>query len=281
MNAKLTVQKLQPFSRSQQQHRPALADKKPRPAEMPRSRPAPLTSGSAARADGRTDPRGNPEDGAARSEALRSGTAHLHRVRISRVTRAGGCARSAALGLPGLRPPEGRAACRPAGASRLLESPSGSSQLCTAQPSPRFEQTRKKAGARHTVPTFPNSLQAARPRPASPHGRPRLLSLTGRREGHGDRSNSRPPGPPRKEPARTAGCPTAPAARPPPPYRSRPPPKLRGAPLAARCRRLEAGGDAPAGGCCCHSDCAKRSGPEAARFGPGAVGSLEGPARLH
>jgi len=54
MNAKLTVQKLQPFSRSQQQHRPALADKKPRPAEMPRSRPAPLTSGSAARADGRT-----------------------------------------------------------------------------------------------------------------------------------------------------------------------------------------------------------------------------------
>lgn len=92
---------------------------------------------------------------------------------------------------------------------------------------------------------------------------------------------SRPPGPPRKEPARTAGCPTAPAARPPPPYRSRPPPKLRGAPLAARCRRLEAGGDAPAGGCCCHSDCAKRSGPEAARFGPGAVGSLEGPARLH
>lgn len=131
------------------------------------------------------------------------------------MTRAGGCARSAALGLPGLRPPEGRAACRPAGASRLLESPSGSSQLCTAQPSPRFEQTRKKAGARHTVPTFPNSLQEARPRPASPHGRPRLLSLTGRREGHGDRSNSRPPGPPRKEPARTAGCPTAPAARPP------------------------------------------------------------------
>lgn len=54
MNAKLTVQKLQPFSRSQQQHRPALADRKPRPAEMPRSRPAPLTSGSAARADGRT-----------------------------------------------------------------------------------------------------------------------------------------------------------------------------------------------------------------------------------
>lgn len=191
MNAKLTVQKLQPFFRSQQQHRPALADRKPRPADAPQPpRPAPLTSGSAARADGRTDPRGNPEDGAARSEALRSGTAHLHRVRISRVTRAGGCARSAALGLPGLRPPEGRAACRPAGASRLLESPSGSSQLCTAQPSPRFEQTRKKAGARHTVPTFPNSLQAARPRPASPHGRPRLRSLTGRREGHGDRSNA-------------------------------------------------------------------------------------------
>lgn len=199
------------------------------------------------------------------------------------MTRAGGCARSAALGLPGVRPPEGRAACRPAGASRLLESPSGSSQLCTAQPSPRFEQTRKKAGARHTVPTFPNSLQAARPRPASPHGRPRLRSLTGRREGHGDRSNTSrglraPRGKsPRGQPA--APRPQQPAR--PPPYRSRPPPKLRGAPLAARCRRLEAGGDAPAGGCCCHSDCAKRSGPEEARFGPGAVGSLEGPARLH